>query len=136
MAQHEHIALLQGPSQQWNAWRNANPDLLPDLREAKLVGIVLHDLDLHSALLQGADVSGARFSAVNLKDANLTGIRAWRIQVVASVFDRAILRQADFYNAVLRETSVKYAQCQEAIFLGAEFEDMQFEGADLSDADM
>ena len=32
MANDEHVALLKQGVAAWNAWRNENPDIVPDLR--------------------------------------------------------------------------------------------------------
>src|SRR5215813_430059 len=66
MANDEHVALLKKGMGAWNAWRDENPDIRPDLVQA----------DLFRAYLHGANLSGA-----NLTDAELS----------AAVLDRAVL---------------------------------------------
>ena len=51
MANEEHLSvLLQGP-QRWNEWRDANPEVQPDLRESRLPGALMEGADLHGAVL-------------------------------------------------------------------------------------
>jgi hypothetical protein len=50
MANDEHVALLKKGAAAWNAWRNENPDICPDLSYA----------DLKGANLVGANHSAAR----------------------------------------------------------------------------
>jgi hypothetical protein len=36
MANQEHLAILRQGVQAWNTWREANPEIRPDLREAEI----------------------------------------------------------------------------------------------------
>src|SRR5215813_9887058 len=81
MANDEHVALLKKGMGAWNAWRDENPDIRPDLvqadlRDAYLSVANLQEADLFRAYLHGANLSGA-----NLTDAELS----------AAVLDRAVL---------------------------------------------
>ena len=53
MAKDEHVALLKKGVETWNAWRDQNPDIVPDLRRAELKGAILRGADLVSANLEG-----------------------------------------------------------------------------------
>ena len=53
MANDEHVALLKQGVEAWNAWRDENPGIRPDLSEA--------------------DLSKANLSYANLRGANLRG---------------------------------------------------------------
>ena len=55
MANDEHIALLKKGVEAWNAWRQENPDIYPDLSEANF---------------SGANFSEANFSEANFSEAN------------------------------------------------------------------
>jgi hypothetical protein len=69
--------LRDGGVTEWNAWRAANPRVIPDLFKADLskadlasdnaVGVNLYSADLEAATLFGANLHGA-----NLRDANFT----------------------------------------------------------------
>src|SRR5262245_54616004 len=57
MANDEHVAMLKKGVAAWNAWRDQNPDLRPDLR-----GTNLNRQNLSGADLSGADLSKAKLS--------------------------------------------------------------------------
>jgi uncharacterized protein YjbI with pentapeptide repeats len=93
MANDEHVALLKQGVAAWNEWREANPNIRPDLRgaflfRADLRGADLHEAnlrmanlieanlsrsDLKGAYLNVASLSGANFSGANLSGAHLSG---------------------------------------------------------------
>jgi uncharacterized protein YjbI with pentapeptide repeats len=54
MANDEHVAILKKGVAAWNAWRDENPDIRPDLSGANL-----NEANLNEADLRGADLSGA-----------------------------------------------------------------------------
>jgi hypothetical protein len=74
MANEEQLAILRQGAAAWNAWREGNRDIWPDLSEADL---------------PSADLNGASLDWTNLIRANLFG---------------ADLRRADLDRAVLGET--------------------------------
>src|SRR5262249_43005769 len=71
MANDEHVALLK--LEGWNAWRDKNPDIRPDLSEAKLSLEVLFRQNLSRANLSGADLTGANLESAILVNTDLTG---------------------------------------------------------------
>ena len=71
MANDEHVALLKQGVDAWNKWREANPDILLDLRRADLSGANLSWADLYRAKLSEAHLSGADLSEANLIGADL-----------------------------------------------------------------
>jgi pentapeptide repeat protein len=68
MANDEHIDMLRNGVKAWNAWRDENPDIRPDLIGARLI-----EADLIGANFFGANLSGAYLGAANLSGANLSG---------------------------------------------------------------
>ncbi len=52
----------------WNAWRNSDCSIAPDLHEADLT-----DADLHGADLMDADLRGTNLTNADLQGADLTG---------------------------------------------------------------
>ncbi len=60
MANAEHIDILKEGVERWNAWREENKEVWPDLREAKLNGANLARADLSEANLECAQRSGSR----------------------------------------------------------------------------
>jgi uncharacterized protein YjbI with pentapeptide repeats len=67
MANDEHVALLTRDADIWNEWREANPDIRPDLSGAS-IGWRKHN----RANLSGANLSGAAFDGAMLIDANFS----------------------------------------------------------------
>ena len=68
MANSEHLKLINQGAPSWNRWREANPDIIPDLSWANLIG-----LDLSTANFEGANLKLAYFKKSNLQDVNLRG---------------------------------------------------------------
>ena len=65
MANEKHVALLKSSiglpeENEWNEWRKQNPDIRPDLVEARLIEEDLSWADLHGADLRGASLKAAR----------------------------------------------------------------------------
>ncbi len=106
MANKEHLAKLKEGVNAWNAWREENPDIRPDLSDAELTR-----MDLRKANLIGANLFGANLSKKNLGEAN---------------FSVADLRGADLSEADLSE----------AILGGFYTRNNYIKGANLSSADL
>jgi|GEM_PF-3236824 len=73
MADEEHLAILRQGVEAWNAWREANPEVIPDLRGANLVGWDLRGVNLKGADLREANLRGARLENADLRGADLRG---------------------------------------------------------------
>jgi hypothetical protein len=75
MANPEHVKILKQGAETWNKWREENPEVKPNLREAYLRDAQLRDANLSGADLGGADLGWANLRNINLTWANLT--RTW-----------------------------------------------------------
>jgi len=109
MANEEHLARLKQGVAAWNAWREENPKIRPDLSKADLIGEDLSGANLSGAILSDANLTGAFLSGATLCDAildeaNLTG---------------AYLGKANFSRAMLIEANLTGAYLGEANFSGA-----------------
>ena len=75
MANDDHVAQLLKGAANWNAWRNENPDIFPDLGGANLAGAHLikavNGADLRNAALWEANLIGADLISANLSGAKL-----------------------------------------------------------------
>jgi hypothetical protein len=60
MANSKHLAKLKKSIEGWNAWRKANPEIVPDLSEANL---------------SGADLSGARLRETTFANTTLNNVQ-------------------------------------------------------------
>jgi Pentapeptide repeats (8 copies) len=104
VADEEHLKIIRQGVAAWNAWREENPKLIPDLRGA----------DLRWANLTGANLTEADFLEAILSKADLT---------------KADLRGADLHRASLWEANLSGADLRGANLSGA-----QLIGTDLRDA--
>ena len=76
MADEKQVEMLLRSVEEWNQWREENPDVEPELSNAnlyraKLDGANLVDANLRGATLIGANLSYAKLIAATLIDANL-----------------------------------------------------------------
>lgn len=94
MANQEHLDILKQGVKVWNQWREAHPDIQPDLSEASLDGLWLKDINLRQAdlrstylskaILIGADLRGATLVGANLYDADLS-FRVSRMEILCMI---------------------------------------------------
>jgi uncharacterized protein YjbI with pentapeptide repeats len=113
MANQQHLDILKRGVAEWNRWRVANPDVVPDLCEANL-----QRADLTGANLQRADLTGANLQRADLTGADLT----W------ANLQRADLTWADLTGANLQETDLRGADLQGALLGGTIFGDTDLSG--------
>jgi uncharacterized protein YjbI with pentapeptide repeats len=71
MANEEQLAILRQGAAAWNAWREGNRDIWPDLSDADLRGANLREADLTGADLTGADLRAAELRQTDLHGAKL-----------------------------------------------------------------
>jgi hypothetical protein len=69
----EHVNIIRQGVDAWNEWRQKNPELKPDLREAHFKGAYLREVDLREADLRAAYLYGANLEGANLSGADLRG---------------------------------------------------------------
>lgn len=149
MANEEHLARLKQGAVAWNQWRNANPDIRPnlygadligahltranlteadlrkaDLRRAHLVRVdlgraYLYEADLRGAHLRGADLTGADLDRVDLRGADLTGADLHRSSLVST-----LLVETNFKEANLTGCSVYGISTWNVTLIGAQQADL------------
>jgi uncharacterized protein YjbI with pentapeptide repeats len=111
MANEEQLSILKQGVDVWNKWREENPDVGIDLRDANLKEANLGEANLGRAQLWRVD-----FSHANLRHANL-----WQ----------ADLRQASLSAVNLREANLDETNLYKADFRGADLQGASFIGAKL-----
>jgi uncharacterized protein YjbI with pentapeptide repeats len=131
MADAEHLEMLLQGTAVWNAWRQENSKIMPDLQGAQLRGVDLSSVDLH-----GADLSGAQLREAHLRRAVLHKARLAEVDLRWANLDEAdlreaYLRQADMSGAHLREADMRGVYLREADLCGA-----NLTGANLTMADL
>ena len=111
MANPEHLAKLKEGVEAWNQWREQNPEIRPDLRDAILSG----------AQLPGAHLGGADLYMTSLSEANLRA---------------ADLHRADLRGTYLTEADLSGANLRGANLRGTHLRETNLRGADLRGADL
>lgn len=139
----EHVELLAKGREVWNAWRKANPDIVPLLRSARLGDFDLSGFDLHDAYLRRAHLEGARLDGCKLREANLSGARLENASLVEAEMagvnlrganlQGADLRNADLKSAILVDTDLRNAKLNGAYVYGISAWEVDLEGAEQRD---
>jgi hypothetical protein len=115
MADEEHVALLKQGVETWNAWRKANPDVVPDLVTVDLIGANLIGADLGGVNLTNAVLTSAALGGANLGGADLGGA-----VLVDAVLYHAKLNGADLRHANLNGADLGYAVLTNADLTGVD----------------
>ena len=125
LANEEHLAILKKGVDIWNQWRRENPSIKPELREARLVGANLSDVNLFGADLLGAILIEANLSGANLREAILQKANLSKATLVRAHLNGANLRWANLFGADLN-----------AYFIKADLSGANLVGANLVCADL
>jgi hypothetical protein len=135
--------LRYGRAAAWNAWRDKNPYIRPDLSKVHLIvanlsganlrGADLREADFSGAVsglgagadLSGADLSGANLSWANLSGANLSGADLQHSTLVGTDFTGGDLSGCRMYwahliQANLTEADLTHAQLTKTIFVASQ----------------
>ena len=138
MANEEHVALLKDSTfgDTWNAWRTTNPEVRPDLVEARFMEDDLSFADLHGAALRGANLKAARLTNVDFSLADLSEASLSDADLFGSNLSGADLRRADLRGANLFGVTLSGADLRGSSLAHANISRADFTGADLSDADL
>jgi uncharacterized protein YjbI with pentapeptide repeats len=160
MANDSHVKELLKGVESWNAWRRANPNIIPDLRSIDLrlqairntplvdfnpnVGrefVNLDEINLRKANLHGANFQVVRLHRANFREAQLEGatfqdshlLKAnfQGANLVAANFQRAILVGADFMCANLSDANFQEAGLTDSFLQNAKLVRARFQGATL-----
>ena len=115
MANPEHLEILKSGVQEWNQWREAHPEIRPDLSEADLSLTKLSGANLREADIREADLSLTTLSEANFREADLREANLSRANLI-----RANLSGADLSGADLRETFLSGADLSGADLSGAD----------------
>ena len=120
MANTEQREVLKSSVEAWNRWREKNPDVKIDLRNADLENAKLKAANLGGANLSGANLSAANLERADLREADLSG---------------GNLRKAYLYGARLRSANLERADLGGANLMRANLWDVNLRGADLGGVD-
>jgi uncharacterized protein YjbI with pentapeptide repeats len=92
MADKKHLDRLRAGVGSWNHWRQAQPEIRPDLSVSDLSGADLRganfsECDLNGAVLLNADLSGADIRGADIRGADLSGARLDGVNLSRSTID-------------------------------------------------
>jgi hypothetical protein len=124
MANSEHLEKIKEGVGVWNAWRKANPEVVPDLTGARFGDARLRDADF-----RGADLFGVDLNAADLRDADLTHANLRGANLHSAYLNAAILNEVDLVQASLRETNLRDVHLTWANLTGADLSLADLTGA-------
>jgi hypothetical protein len=128
MANDEHVALLKKGVAAWNAWRDRDPDIRPNLSDADL-----HRANLSEANLREADLTGADLFEADLSTANLSGATLHEANLRRADLNRADLNGADLRSAILVSADLTCVDLTGCRIHGVSAWDLKLEGAKQQD---
>ena len=131
MANEEHLKILKQGVEVWDEWREANPEMMPDLSKADLRGANLRGASLSVTNFGEADFSKAILAAADLAGADLTNANLGEAMIFVADLTGAHLR-----GAYLGEADLSGTILTEADLRGVELTDTNLAGADLKGADL
>ncbi len=127
MANENHLEILGQGAEEWNKWRQENPDITPDFGWANMPAMDLRGYDFENANLKLAFCKSCNFTGANLKNSNLYGANLENTNCSKADFSGANLEGALIKDAVL--TGSNLSDCN---FRLVNLEGSNFEGADFS----
>jgi uncharacterized protein YjbI with pentapeptide repeats len=137
MANDDHIAHLKKGVAAWNAWREENPNIRPDLSGANLGGAELTEeelIDIRSSKSKATNViafSTTNLSKANLAEANLQGANLTRADLKEAILCGANLTGANLHGAQLFKAELDRAKLEGADLQGAVLGSANLSAADL-----
>lgn len=149
MANDEHLAILMDALDKnditiWNKWRDDNPNITPDLREADLNGKDLGGANLTSSLLENVEMNQANLQSANLSRVNLINAKATKANFREVKFTdswlgaidltSADLTRTDFTDAYLVEANLTRANLRESLLIRTNMERSILDYADFTHA--
>ncbi|MEO5337286.1 MAG: pentapeptide repeat-containing protein [Magnetospirillum sp. WYHS-4] len=135
-----HLQNIAQGAEKWNAWREREPDVVPDLaqadlEEAKLAGMNLGGVLMPLANLKRADLSGADCTLANLSGANLEEVNLGGAKMEGANMAGAYLLRANLSGTILRRANLSGAALVGKVNLtGADMYGAVLSGARLSGA--
>jgi pentapeptide repeat protein len=137
----EQLARLKEGVAAWNAWRDENPGIQPDLSRAdlswmRLDGANLSRANLREARLDGANLYNANLYEAHLPWADLTGARLDRAHLPGAHLPGANLSKADLSGVHLNWANLRNANLREADLTGARLDGADLPGAILGGANL
>ena len=136
MPNSSHLEILERGVEAWNSWREHNPEITPDLREAHLERRILKKINLQGAKLNGAYLDDARLQAANFDGASLHRAQLVNAKLQRAHFYHAYLGYAYLQNANLNDACLINARSVRLDLYNAQLKRAQLQLAELISADL
>jgi len=120
MANPDHLNMLRQGVDAWNAWREREPSITPDLSGADLSGTDLSGWYLSGATLFRANLSEAKLRGARLNEADLSEAKLGGAHLSGAHLTGADLRRADLRGAYLIGADLAYASLVDADITNAD----------------
>lgn len=135
----EHLAKLMEGVEAWNAWREANPDVIPELQGANLQGAFLGPAYpdgsfFNFAHLENTTVFVQDLKPVNLTAAHLNGANLEGARLIKAMLQGADLSEAHIEGAILGEADLQHASLRAAHLERAYFWKARLQAVNLTEA--
>jgi hypothetical protein len=120
VANAEHVELLKQGVDEWNRWREENPDAQPDLEDSDFWCKDLAGINLEGAKLIRAGLGSANLNGANLRSANISGANLRNADLRIADLSFANLGHADLGGANLGGADLGVANLGSANLVGAD----------------
>jgi hypothetical protein len=136
MANDEHLARLKDGVEAWDEWRKVNPEIVPDLVEAGLNGVILSGANLRQVDLSLAQLAKAQLGGANLREAKLSRADVSGAQLSGADLRWAQLRGVDLHGAELRGAQLLAVDLYGANLAGADITGVSIGYTTFADNDL
>jgi len=130
MPNEKHFEIVQQGVEEWNKWREENPEIEPDLSD-----IDLSDMKLSNANLSYTDLRRSILRNTDFRGADLVRADLRAVNINKASFNLAKLREANFSEAYLRESDMSEADLQRAYFIRSDLVRVDLWESNLTKAD-
>ncbi len=140
MADAEHVAKLYEGVDSWCAWRDANPETVPDLSDLDMEGFDLVGIDLRRANLHDSRLDEANLREADLSDADLSNATLRRAKLSDAILKSANLQgsnlnRADLFRVKMPHADLRNAKLKRVNVVEADLSNTKLSKANLSEAD-
>jgi uncharacterized protein YjbI with pentapeptide repeats len=136
MADPKHLAVLRQGVRVWNAWRDDNTSVRPDLSGEDLSSLNGADAPNSSTGETKSPSLGPSLWFCNFRDANLRGADLGGASLLWANFTGADLTRSNLAKAALGEAKFRKANLQSADLRRADLGRARFKGANLTNANL
>lgn len=132
----DHFNQLLKGAAVWNAWRDKEGLIQPNLRWVNLSREDLTNANVSEVDLSGANLSRADLIWANLSEVDLSGANLSKTDLTSANLSGANLRRANFIGADISGANLSRADLKSADLSGANLKEANLSGADLRGANL